>query len=299
MKFTGERYIPSENGIICYEHLHRYLCCLNFASEKKVLDIACGEGYGSAILSRFAKSVIGVDISTECIAHAQQKYCQENLKFVLGSCDKIPVESQSIDLIISFETIEHHSQHIEMISEIKRVLNNDGILIISSPNRLLHFDLHKDINHFHVKELYYYELNNLLKEYFENICFYGQKIIASSLVMPIEEEINSYKNMIFYPQEKHLTSRTSYKMDNPAFYLAICSNKPIKTNFDLTSMYIDSQENLYQEIKDMQKIINQIQEEKANILEELEAIQLSNFGKLRRFWLQLKSLLRINHKFNY
>lgn len=132
MKFTGERYIPSEGGMIRYEHLHRYLSCLNFISDKIVVDIACGEDYGSEILSTSARAVIGIDLDVDCINYAKDRYKKENLTFLVGSCDSIPVESQSVDVVISFETIEHHNKHDEMISEIKRILKLDGVLIISS-----------------------------------------------------------------------------------------------------------------------------------------------------------------------
>ena len=65
MEFTGERYVPAEDGQIKYEHLHRYALSLNFVSGKRVLDMASGEGYGSALLGSAAASVIGVDIDVE------------------------------------------------------------------------------------------------------------------------------------------------------------------------------------------------------------------------------------------
>ena len=68
-----ERYLPDMCGLIHYEHLHRYMLAAKFAEGKTVLDIACGEGYGTYILSQVAKSVIGVDISKETIAAAKEK----------------------------------------------------------------------------------------------------------------------------------------------------------------------------------------------------------------------------------
>lgn len=83
MKFTGERFIPGVNGNIDLEHLHRYRFCIDFIADKDVLDIACGEGYGSAMISAHARKVWGVDISAEAISHAQSEYKGENLQFLL------------------------------------------------------------------------------------------------------------------------------------------------------------------------------------------------------------------------
>ena len=140
MAFTGERYVPTvQESPMRYEHLHRYALALDFVRRgKSVLDMASGEGYGSAYLSQVANSVIGVDIDRECINFSRQKYGNiSNLEFIVGSCDAIPLSSESLDIVTSFETIEHHDKHDEMMRKIKRVLKPGGVLVISAlPNNL-------------------------------------------------------------------------------------------------------------------------------------------------------------------
>ena len=123
LKFTGERYIPSQKGQIEAEHLHRYYIARQLAKGKVVLDIASGEGYGSALVSEVAERVIGVDIDKVAVKHANNRYRVKNLKFRHGSCENIPIGDAAIDLVISFETIEHHDQHNLMMQEVLRVLN--------------------------------------------------------------------------------------------------------------------------------------------------------------------------------
>lgn len=182
LPFTGERYVPDMKGNIELEHLHRYLLAARAVAGKTVLDIACGEGYGSAILARVAYKVTGVDIVQVSVLHAKAKYQAENLEFKIGSCAAIPLADDSVDIVVSFETIEHHDQHEAMMREIKRVLRLDGALIISSPDKLEYSDRPQYINPYHVKELYRDEFKKLLGSYFKSYSVYGQRALYGSAI---------------------------------------------------------------------------------------------------------------------
>ncbi|WP_432288741.1 methyltransferase domain-containing protein (plasmid) [Aminobacter sp. BA135] len=180
---TGERYIPEFfSGVIALEHLHRYKLALELADDKDVLDIASGEGYGSHMLMARARSVIGVDIDPEAVSHAQLKYRHAGLSFVQGSATEIPLEDNSIDIVVSFETIEHLDDHDKMISELLRVLRPNGTLIISSPNKAVYSDKTHYKNQFHKKELYTDEFIDLIRSNFANIAHYSQKTTAASVI---------------------------------------------------------------------------------------------------------------------
>ena len=97
LEFTGERFVPEIEGDDALEHLHRYLIARELAGDKVVLDIACGEGYGSAMLAGVGSRVIGVDISEEAVAHARRKYTNENLEFCEGRADAIPLPTDQGD----------------------------------------------------------------------------------------------------------------------------------------------------------------------------------------------------------
>lgn len=184
IEFNGERFIPGQvDGDIELEHIHRYLLACELATDKAVLDIASGAGYGSAMLARHATSVVGVDISSDAVMYAKTKFSQHNLDFVVGSCTSIPLTDGSIDLVVSFETIEHLSDHEEMMCEIKRVLKPDGLLIISSPDRFEYSDKPGYTNEFHVKELYKDEFSSLISRYFKHHSVYGQRVAFGSIVL--------------------------------------------------------------------------------------------------------------------
>lgn len=189
MEFTGERYVPTEAGEIRHEHLHRYAWCGRLVTGKEVLDIACGEGYGSAMLARCALSVVGVDIAESAVQHAREAYGDiPSLEFRCGDAAKIPLADGSVDVVVSFETIEHHDRHREMLSEIRRVLRPNGFLIISSPNRAVYSELAGHHNEFHVKELDFGEFDVVLKEQFDQVCYFGQRLAVGSSIFTLQAE---------------------------------------------------------------------------------------------------------------
>src|SRR6478672_7942172 len=112
------------------EHLHRYAITMALVKGKTVLDIACGEGYGTYFLAQNATNILGVDIDAPTIQKAKQKYIRPNLEFRAGSALAIPEKDNSFDVVVSFETLEHVVEHGTMMGEIKRVLKPKGMLII-------------------------------------------------------------------------------------------------------------------------------------------------------------------------
>lgn len=181
----GERMLPGMNNArIVIEHLHRYAMARHFCSGKLVLDIACGEGYGTNILSQVAKQVTGVDIDEKVIQYAKVKYKKANILFKQGSADAIPVDDKQVDVVVSFETLEHHDKHEEMMNEIKRVLKEDGVLIISTPDKKYYSDIPGFKNPYHVKELYSHEFYEMIKRYFRHVQMLSQSSGTMSLLFP-------------------------------------------------------------------------------------------------------------------
>jgi len=150
-----------------------------------VLDLACGEGYGSALLARHAASVTGVDVSQQAIEHAKRAYAKlRNIQFVVGSATAIPAPDAGIDVAISFETLEHIHEQDEFLAELHRVLKPDGVLLISCPNKAEYTDKRGTQNEFHVKELYRAELDALVRKRFPHAMWYGQKPSFFSVIAP-------------------------------------------------------------------------------------------------------------------
>jgi SAM-dependent methyltransferase len=147
-----------------------------------VLDAACGEGYGSALLAQSAAHVVGVDLGAEAISHARSRYQAPNLTYVQGSVTALPLRAASVDLIVSFETIEHLAAQAAMLAEFRRVLAADGVLVLSSPNRPVYNEDGAVENEFHVRELDRVELAALLDAHFPHQAWHAQRVAAHSLV---------------------------------------------------------------------------------------------------------------------
>jgi len=222
VEFTGERFIPSKRGAIEFEHLHRYHLAKALVKDKKVLDVACGEGYGSNILAELAETVTGVDICEITISNAKTNYTKNNLEFHSGNMSDIPMADSSVDIVISFETIEHGDKHEEFMKEIKRVLKPEGFLIISSPDKLEYTDIPSFSNSYHVKELYLDDFKVLLSKYFKNTQILGQRVVYGSLIVN-ESKPSHFDNFIL----KNSSIEKDSKLLHPIYDIAICSDTEI------------------------------------------------------------------------
>jgi len=296
MKFTGERYLPAEAGELRYEHLHRYAWCSRLIEGADVLDMASGEGYGSAMLARTARSVIGVDVSQEAVDHAAEKYKElENLRFLCGDAADVPLPDSSVDVVVSFETIEHLVRQEEMMRGIRRVLRPDGLLIISSPNKKVYSDQSGHHNEFHVKELYFEELDRLLTRHFDQISYFGHRLAVDSMIVPIGEAA-AYDTFDALTDTAGGVVRRIASTQEPVYYIAVASSSTRLGVAPRPSVFHSEAEDLYQrhreiarwaqaqdtEVKRVGKLLQQEQVDRESaqnwarsLEEELEATRAS------------------------
>jgi len=178
LSFTGERFLPAVTGEIAHEHWHRYAFARRWVAGRRVLDVACGEGYGSALLASVAHSVLGVDISADAVAHARAAYgARGNLTYEAASATALPLADGAVNAVVSFETIEHlpRAEQPAMLAEIARVLAPDGVLVISAPNPVEYSDARNYRNPFHFHEPARDELDALLAQAFPVRRWYRQR----------------------------------------------------------------------------------------------------------------------------
>jgi SAM-dependent methyltransferase len=187
LEFTGERFTPECVREMAYEHWHRYAWAAELVEGRDVLDAACGEGYGSRLLAARARTVTGLDLGEDAVAHARERYRSDNLHFDAGDATKLPYADDSFDVVVSFETLEHLAEQETLLREFRRVLRPRGFLVLSSPDRKTYSDETGYDNPYHVRELYREELEALVSGVFPAFRLYGQKLLFVSALWQLDD----------------------------------------------------------------------------------------------------------------
>ena len=145
------------------EHFARYAVLAPIVCGKRVLDIACGEGYGSWFLKEWgAREVVGVDISADAIDAAKNRFSREGVSFLVGDACRAQdfLEHASFDLIVSFETIEHVADPLVFLAGLRSLASPGAGIFISCPND--HIVMPADqSNPFHLRKYTFKEFQNL------------------------------------------------------------------------------------------------------------------------------------------
>jgi ubiquinone/menaquinone biosynthesis C-methylase UbiE len=252
LPFTGERAVTTLFDQTGVEHRHRYYMTMPWVKDKRVLDIACGEGYGSNLLSQTAREVIGVDIEDAVVKYASQKYASANVRFKQGSATLIPLPDHSVDVVVSFETLEHLTEHEKMLAEIKRVLIPGGMLIVSTPDKKYYTDEPKYHNPFHLKELYHNEFVSLVNLFFSNYIILNQRMFYASVVTA--EKVYSGEIKLYSGDYYNGQITTSVKPYKHIYNIIIASDAEIKIDipdttfleaFDIREYLLEFKSNFY------------------------------------------------------
>lgn len=270
LEFTGERFTPECVREIAYEHWHRYAWVAPWVAGKRVLDAACGEGYGSALLARTAAEVIGVDLSEQSVAHARQRYVAANLRYQQANCLALPLADASVDVVVSFETLEHLAEHDALIEEFRRVLKADGFLVISSPDRKTYSDDTGYANPYHVRELYRPEFEDLLARHFPVWHLFGQKLAFQSLLWSMQpggraECLTLDGDQLAHGDRPELA---------PLYFLAVAAaSEAALPDFPGLSLYGDRQQSVYAHYNDVVRKHIRAERELAERERELQALK--------------------------
>lgn len=242
LPFTGERFTPECVREIAYEHWHRYAFALSLVEGKYVLDAACGEGFGADMLASRAAGVQAVDIDMMSIKHARQRYVSKD-NLVFSQADVTDLDSlpdKSVDVICSFETLEHVTDHDRMLAGFQRILRDDGLLLISTPDKKNYTDATGVTNPHHVRELYFDEFSGLLDRHFAAKKIYTQKLLFQSNLWALDRE--GAPEALMHTQDGILKG-LAYA---PMYYVAVCAKSagPL-AGLPGLSVYGDANESVY------------------------------------------------------
>jgi 2-polyprenyl-3-methyl-5-hydroxy-6-metoxy-1,4-benzoquinol methylase len=174
LELTGERTLPDvpEENYWYRRHLVVYEWIAARVGGLRVVDMACGEGYGSDGLARTAASVVGVDANPEAHEHARLRYRRDNLRF---ERDMVETFGEDCDAVVFLQTIEHVQDPDAVLEHFKAMLAPGGVAYVSTPNllTLAPDGAEKSGNPWHVKEYRAEEFRALCGRHFASVELYG------------------------------------------------------------------------------------------------------------------------------
>jgi 2-polyprenyl-3-methyl-5-hydroxy-6-metoxy-1,4-benzoquinol methylase len=174
LQLTGERTLPDvpEENYWFRRHLAVYEWIAERVAGRRVVDLACGEGYGSDVLARRATAVVGVDANPEAFEHARLKYTRPGLTF---ERDMIEVWTGDVDTVVFLQTIEHVQDPDAVLEHIRGLAGPNGVAYVSTPNLLTLAapGAEKSGNPWHVKEYRAEEFRTLCAAHFGAVELYG------------------------------------------------------------------------------------------------------------------------------
>lgn len=274
LEFTGERFVPGKTDPqLALEHYHRYLFALPYVKGKRVLDIACGEGYGSALLVTAAATVTGVDSDAKTVAHARERYgSSKKIEFLQGSCNNIPLEDGSIDVVVCLETFEHldSAEQKGFLQEIKRILAAGGMMILSTPDLEEYGKGRADPNPFHKHELKPSNLRELLATSFRRVDFFGQRLLTLSALWKLDGwKSNTFSFLV--REDFFKPANPVWRFAAPVYIVALCSDGALPEEIGANSFYYDTREvEWVHDLSSWARSLNSELDERKNYLAKLQ-----------------------------
>ncbi|HSX40474.1 MAG TPA: class I SAM-dependent methyltransferase [Candidatus Saccharimonadales bacterium] len=190
MKSKSRERLQTEDikdaSAIFYRHIAAYNFVMSYTSDKTILEVGCSDGYGTSLLAKKATKAHGIDIDKEAITSAKRKYANKNLSFETVDVLKINA-GKKYDVIISFQVIEHIKEVDAYLLKLRSLLNNRGMIILSTPNRMLRLSKNqKPWNKFHITEYDSSALQKLLTGHFSKVVIYGMHASKPVLAQEIK-----------------------------------------------------------------------------------------------------------------
>jgi SAM-dependent methyltransferase len=190
LELTGERTlpdVPAENYWF-RRHLAVYEWIGARVIGRRVLDMACGEGYGSEVLARGASSVVGVDANPEAFEHARLRYRRQNLSFERGLVETYGSPA-TFDAVVFLQTIEHVQDPEAVLRHFQGLLRPGGVVYVTTPNLLTLAPpgAEKSDNPWHVREYRAHEFEALCRGVFGRVemlgLFHARKLRVHELAL--------------------------------------------------------------------------------------------------------------------
>lgn len=298
--------LPPARAEDAYNLLTGYRFARRYVEGKSVADICWGEiGYGTRLLAETAESVTGLAGSPEGLERAREIYSAPNASYSTANLPELPYPEEHFDVVIAFELVQNLEWPADLVAEAKRVLKKDGVLLISTPDKQVHFNERNRRDPDHKRELYVPELREILERHFAQIGLYRQGAVAGSIIFKDTGRLSDAS----VESTRFALAAPSFGDEHPEtdLVMAVCSDSEVRES---TRPYVllDQDRRLLDECEDHREDIELLRDEIRNMQEtEVQAFQdtikhyTSEIAHLRKrltmienskFWL----LFRIYHR---
>jgi SAM-dependent methyltransferase len=261
LKNTGERFLPGTMGSaeIAYDHIARYRLAERYVKDRETVDLGCGAGYGTHSLSKFTRSIVGVDLSSEAVAYANWSYETPGLRYEVGDVTDVPYEDGSFEAAVSFEVIEHLERPEDLVEEARRLLKDDGVFVTSTPDKQTYSNDRNSVNPHHLKEMYPLAFREILERNFRHVQLYRQGALAGSIITPDPEKLPE--------DERASLESTRFSLPDPAFghevpttlyMIAVCTNGVAPEPLRRPLLILDRDRQIYEEHAQWHAILGQL-----------------------------------------
>ncbi len=241
----------SDGSQVEFARLHRYFFARALCRDLDVLDITCGVGDGTALLAQVARSVVGVEPLRELVARAEGAYRAPGLRFVQGDVTSIPLPDASVDVVVSYDTIERFYEHDVFAAEVRRVLRPEGRLIVSCYQYGVHSPVAPVVNPLHVRELTHNEFKEFLSGYFRHSVLYAQRSLLGSALMP-ESPITGNRTLWTFERRDAMRYEASLGLPRPVVLVGVASELPVDDGFGVLSVETDRADELVSRIAELE-----------------------------------------------
>lgn len=235
---TGERILPTREGeisIVFSRHRYAYEYVQQFVTNKIVIDVGCGTGYGCEILAQKAKRVYGIDYDNEAINYCKKNFATPNIIFIKMDANSLDF-AKKFDIAVTFQVIEHMSNLSNFVQQLKRVVKQNGMIFISTPN-VKQPQKDKRANPFHLNEMNHTEFQKLMSDNFSSFEILGVAYARRNRIRSFVGKLPFYrwgKKLKRNSSLKRIATRaldlTSFRIidsnveEESADFLAICRN---------------------------------------------------------------------------
>lgn len=254
MSGKRERFeLDEDRGRAAYGHLHRYAICREYVGGKRVLDLACGTGFGSSILAIEAAEVVGIDADASAIRRASESFAGPNLKFLVGDGLGLPFDAKSFDIVVANEIVGPVEDHAVLISEARRVLVEGGLLLVSTPNRPVP-DPYRGPDSSDASQVCFDEFQRFLLRHFGHVHSTGLRMALVSAAYDLNSDEHGANLASAKLYHGYMSNEGRVGVENeelalasPEYILAACSDRPIDTARLRSSVFYSREHDIWLE----------------------------------------------------